>query len=110
MVARRAYESISDGNAAVRPVFHRCHFRPVCHTADTLRPRQSPQPPTHQVQIGQRTGDEQAVCVLRQPLVAGLHETKDALDDEEEMLNLGRTLDLVLFFARSSSSTVSLYR
>ncbi len=111
MVVRRAYESISDGKAAVKPVFHRSggHLRLLWRSAGALRPRQSPQPPAHQVQIGQRAGHKQPVRVLLQPFVAGLHESEDALDDEEGMLDLGALRkDLVLFFARSISLTRSL--
>jgi hypothetical protein len=91
MVAQRGHESSSDGNAAVRVVFHRSqrHLLPLRRAAGTLRPRESPEPPAHQVQIGQRTGDQQPVCVLRQALIASLHETEDALDDEQGMLDLG---------------------
>jgi hypothetical protein len=91
MVTQRGHESISDGNAAVRVLFHRSerHLLRLRRAADTLRPRESPEPPAHQVQIGQRTGDQQPVCILRQAPVAGLHEAEDALDDEEGMLDLG---------------------
>ena len=56
-------------------------------------------------QIGERAGDEQAMRVLVEAAVAHPGETKNPLDDEERVLDLGRTFDLVLFFARSFSST-----
>jgi hypothetical protein len=55
-------------------------------------------------EIGQRAGYEQAMQVLRQSAIAHFGKAKHTLDDLDRMLDPGRTLDLVRFFARSVSS------
>src|SRR2546423_9717633 len=72
----------------------------------------------HREQIGQRTGHEEAMRVLLQPAVAQLGKAEHPLDDPDDMFNpplsrgqaLARTLDLVRFFARSTSSTTPRWR
>jgi len=69
-------------------------------------------------QIGQRTGYEQAVSVLLEPAITHLGEGEHPLDDPDRMFDprfregrlLARTLDLVRFFARSTSSTTPRWR
>ena len=56
---------------------------------DARLPLQSQQFPANQIQIGQRTGYEQAIGILHQPAVAHLGKSEDALDDQERMLNFG---------------------
>jgi hypothetical protein len=56
-------------------------------------------------QIGQRTGYEQAMSVLLEPAITHLGEAEHPLDETPiECSTLARTLDLVRFFARSTSS------
>ncbi len=50
--------------------------------------------PSGYEQIRQTANHEQAVSIFVQPPVAYLSESKDALDDEKEMLNLGPNLGL----------------
>src|SRR5712691_9577842 len=56
---------------------------------DALRPLQSHQAVSHHVQIGERTGDEQAIRVLRDTAIAHLGEAEDALDDTDGVLDSG---------------------
>src|SRR6266851_5765011 len=56
---------------------------------DALRPLQSHQAVSHHVQIGERTGDEQAIRVLRDTAIAHLGEAEDALDDADGVLDSG---------------------
>jgi len=74
--------------------------------------------PAFDEQVGERTGDNEAMSVLSEPAVAHIGEPKDALDDDDRMLDprsresrlLARTFDLVRFFARSTSSTTPRWR
>src|SRR6266849_10424658 len=54
-----------------------------------LRPLSSEQMPARDVQIGQRTGHEQAIGVLRDAAVAHLGESEDALQNANRVLDLG---------------------
>src|SRR3972149_5299987 len=54
---------------------------------DALRPLQPQQSESDDVQIGQRAGYEQAMCVLLDAAVAHLGETEDSLDDADEVLD-----------------------
>src|SRR4249920_3513526 len=56
---------------------------------DARIPLQSHQSTANHVQIGQGTGHEQSIGVFLEPAVAHLSETKDALDDQERMLDFG---------------------
>ena len=63
-----------------------------CRYVDSLDariPLQSKQSMPNHVQIGQRTGHEQSIGVLRETAVAHLGKTEDALDDADGMLDLG---------------------
>ena len=60
--------------------------------------------PTRHEQIGERTGDDEAMSVLFEPAIAHLGKAKHSLDDPDRMLDLGphlrfapvfRPLDLV---------------
>src|SRR5713101_4161206 len=56
---------------------------------DALRPLSSEQIPARDVQIGQRTDDEQVVGVLRDAAIAHLGESEDALQNANRVLDLG---------------------
>src|SRR5712664_2093076 len=64
-------------------------FAAALRFADALRPLSSEQMPARDVQIGQRTGYEQAVGVLRDAAIAHLGESEDALQNANRMLHLG---------------------
>ena len=83
---------------------------PETRFPDGLRPRGSQQPSAHEVQIGQRTGDEQPMGVLFETPVADLGEMKDAFDDAKDVLDAAADLGLTRFLARSTSFTTPLYR
>lgn len=60
--------------------------------------------PAHQIAIGQGTANKQAVGVLLQPAVSDLHETEDAFDNTDTVLDprprsgldaVARTLGLI---------------
>ena len=68
------------------------------------------QVPACHEQIGERTGDEQAVGVLFEPAIAHLEEAEDPLDDPGRVLDFGSSFDLVRFFARSLSLTMPWWR
>jgi hypothetical protein len=80
---------------------------------DTLRRLAAQEIPARHEQIGQRAGHKQPVSVLLQPAIAHLGKAEHPLDDPDRMFDpplsrgqaLARTLDLVRFFARSTSST-----
>ena len=69
-------------------------------------------------QIGQRASDQQAMEVFIQPAVAQLGKAEHPLDDADRVFDprfregklLARTLDLVRFFARSTSSPTPRWR
>src|SRR6266516_4108199 len=56
---------------------------------DALRPLNSEQVPARHEQIGQRTGHEQAIGVLRDAAVAHLVESEDALQNPNGVFDLG---------------------
>lgn len=56
---------------------------------DALRPLNSEQLPARHEQIGQRTGQEQAIGIFRDAAVAHLVESEDALHDANRVLDLG---------------------
>src|SRR6266516_1428255 len=56
---------------------------------DALRPLSPEQMPARDVQIGQSTGHEQAMGVLRDAAVAHLVESEDALQNPNGVLDLG---------------------
>jgi hypothetical protein len=72
------------------------------------------QPPSHQVQIGERRGDFQAMQVLGKAPIAHLPEAEDILHHPEHVLNLGsharlgtiRRLDLLIDPATPSIALV----
>ena len=81
--------------------------------SDTLRRLAAQEMPARHEQIGQRAGHEQAMSVFLEPAIAHLGKAEHPLDDPDRMLGpplsrgqaLARTLDLLRFFARSTSST-----
>jgi hypothetical protein len=84
----------------------------------TLRLLAAQQMPARHEQICQRAGHEQAMGVLLEPAITHLGEAEHPLDDPDRMFDprfregrlLARTLDLVRFFARSTSSTTPRWR
>src|SRR5215470_20274231 len=71
---------------------------------DRLRHIVAQEMPARDEQVGERTGDNEAMSVLSEPAVAHLGEPKHALDDADRMLDFGahlrfgpvfRPLDLV---------------
>jgi len=87
-------------------------------SAGTLCPLAAQQMTTCHEQIGQCAGHDQAVSVLLEPAITHLGEAEHPLDDPDRMFDpplsrgqaLARTLDLVRFFARSTSSTTPRWR
>ena len=85
---------------------------------DTLRLPAAQQMSARHEQIGQRTGDNEAMRVLFEPAIAHLGKPEYPLDDPDRMLDprfregrlLARTFDLVRFFAGSTSSTTPRWR
>ena len=69
-------------------------------------------------QIGECTGHHQAMRVLFEPAIAHLGKAEHPLDNPDRMFDprfregrlLARTLDLVRFFARSTTSTTPRWR
>ncbi len=60
---------------------------PETRIPNGLRPYGSREPSSHEVQIGLRAGDEQAMGVLLKTAVADLGEVEHAFDDPEGVLN-----------------------
>ena len=78
--------------------------------ADTSRRLAAPETAARHEQIGQRAGDKQAMAVLVQPAIAHLGKSEHPLDDPDGVFDPGPHLDLVRFFARSTSSTTPRWR
>ena len=55
----------------------------------------------HDEQIGQRSGHQQAMRVLRQTAIAQLGKAEHPLDDSDRMFNPGPHFGLVRFFSRA---------
>src|SRR3989338_7589963 len=64
-------------------------FRSISRSSDAPSLRKSQQMMSRHEQIRQRRHNEQPVAVFHHTSIADLGKTKDTLDDEEGMLNLG---------------------
>src|SRR6266508_6646028 len=65
------------------------HFAAALPFLDALRPLSSEQMPARHEQVGQRTGHEQAIGVLRDAAIAHLGESEDALQNPNGVFDLG---------------------
>src|SRR5690349_17816909 len=74
----------------------RAIFRPpdalwaaISRASGATLPLSSQQVTSRQVQIGQRRGHEQTMCILGQATVTHFDEAEDAFDDADSVLDLG---------------------